>query len=417
MKLSTLVIWGTAGWMLAVTGVFYYLLWLQTASEFHPVEFLAAATGEQLFNAARTSATLLGVGGLGGAALIAYRKQDSTEGTLANERTSALHDRYTTAAEQLGNNESPAIRLAGVYALASLADDWFAQKAEGQRQVCIDLLCAYLRANAHTSDDNEANVREAILSTIKDRTRLTAGGGWHLSRLDLTDLDLTEVTLTGASLLRADISGTNLTRATLNRVTFTAGREPRDLFGEEIEQSMQSRRTTPPPRGPVRSKRIVQATLFGADFTGAKLQFAGFAEATRLNGAKFVDADLRGADLTLTMLAETTFSNAVLTGTTLEGARISSPSLTAGNTSADFSNADLTGANLRYAEIGFADFTGARLNGTDLRFTTLEHAILTEIEHNEHTMWPEQFTPPASVESKHKRPLPLSHAYGVNSLE
>jgi hypothetical protein len=50
-----------------------------------------------------------------------------------------FNERFTTAAGQLGS-ETPAVRLAGVYAMAGLADDW-----TDQRQTCIDVLCAYLR--------------------------------------------------------------------------------------------------------------------------------------------------------------------------------------------------------------------------------------------------------------------------------
>jgi uncharacterized protein YjbI with pentapeptide repeats len=61
--------------------------------------------------------------------------------TRAETREAArlFNERFTTAAGQLGS-ETPAVRLAGVYAMAGLADDW-----ADQRQVCIDVLCAYLR--------------------------------------------------------------------------------------------------------------------------------------------------------------------------------------------------------------------------------------------------------------------------------
>ncbi|WP_328884816.1 hypothetical protein [Streptomyces sp. NBC_00316] len=73
------------------------------------------------------------------AGLYAYRKQLLSEGDAHRADASQLADRYTAAAEQLGH-EQAAVRLAGIYALARLADDW-----EEQRQVCIDVLCAYLR--------------------------------------------------------------------------------------------------------------------------------------------------------------------------------------------------------------------------------------------------------------------------------
>jgi hypothetical protein len=52
--------------------------------------------------------------------------------TLAEQRTRTLNERFATAAEQLGSDK-PAVRLAGVYAMAGLADDW----GENQ-QTCVD---------------------------------------------------------------------------------------------------------------------------------------------------------------------------------------------------------------------------------------------------------------------------------------
>ena len=59
--------------------------------------------------------------------------------TLDGQRTRTWNERFATAAEQLGNDK-PAVRLAGVYSMAGLADDW-----SENRQTCVDVLCAYLR--------------------------------------------------------------------------------------------------------------------------------------------------------------------------------------------------------------------------------------------------------------------------------
>jgi hypothetical protein len=60
--------------------------------------------------------------------------------TLAEQRTRTLNERFATAAGQLGSDKPAAVRLAGAYAMAGLADDW-----EENRQTCVDVLCAYLR--------------------------------------------------------------------------------------------------------------------------------------------------------------------------------------------------------------------------------------------------------------------------------
>ena len=60
--------------------------------------------------------------------------------TLREQHIRTLNERFATATEKLGSDKPPAVRLAGVYAMAGLADDW-----EDNRQTCVDVLCAYLR--------------------------------------------------------------------------------------------------------------------------------------------------------------------------------------------------------------------------------------------------------------------------------
>ncbi|WP_304455812.1 pentapeptide repeat-containing protein [Nocardiopsis sp. YSL2] len=76
------------------------------------------------------------VAGLGGVAflVIAYQRQ-------SGEQTRLFTERFTTAVAQLGEDQ-PAVRLGGVHALAHLADD---APTPGLRQMCVDVLCAYLR--------------------------------------------------------------------------------------------------------------------------------------------------------------------------------------------------------------------------------------------------------------------------------
>lgn len=50
-----------------------------------------------------------------------------------------FNERFTAITAQLGDAQ-PAVRLAGVHAMAGLADDW-----EENRQTCVDVLCGYLR--------------------------------------------------------------------------------------------------------------------------------------------------------------------------------------------------------------------------------------------------------------------------------
>src|SRR6185369_1269436 len=102
--------------------------------------------------------TLSVVAGFGGVVLLAvsYRKQRVAEDEHAlavqraeREVVQKFNERFGSAAEQLAN-ESPAVRLAGVYAMAGLADDW-----ADKRQVCVDVLCGYLRISQERDGETE----------------------------------------------------------------------------------------------------------------------------------------------------------------------------------------------------------------------------------------------------------------------
>ena len=83
-------------------------------------------------------ASVAGAGALV-ALVVAYRRQRVSEASSAHDRTRVFNERFTTIAAQLGDGQ-PAVRLAGVHAMAGLADD----RTEN-RQTCVDVLCAHLR--------------------------------------------------------------------------------------------------------------------------------------------------------------------------------------------------------------------------------------------------------------------------------
>ena len=251
--------------------------------------------GTEWFDAARTTVTLIGIIGLGGAAFLAYRKQLSTESAHVLTETSALRVRYTTCAEQLGNDNF-AIRLAGVYALASLADDWHMFGNDDERQVCIDLLCAYLRTSRKSSsaaapepDPQERQEREvghAIVSVIRDHTIKEGPKDkcWTACRFSLAGADLTFANLGGADLTGAYLRRVNLRFAILEDAT---------LAGANLTNA-----------------NLTNANLTGANLTGADLTDADLTGAV-LRDANLTNANLTGADLT----------DVYLTGAYLGGAR------------------------------------------------------------------------------------------------
>lgn len=178
------------------------------------------------FEAARTAVTMIGVPTAAGAVFVALRtlrlkeRQEhtdrqrlvdaqrvydlsyNTEHTRrANEREVQLRSRYVSAAEQIGNT-SAAVRLAGINAMAQLADDW-----EGQRQACVDVLCAYLRlpqlrVNGELDEADgvvRATVQQLLAIGLRASNRQGEDALWSNVRLDLRGAVLKDFDLKGAS--------------------------------------------------------------------------------------------------------------------------------------------------------------------------------------------------------------------------
>jgi uncharacterized protein YjbI with pentapeptide repeats len=128
--------------------------------------------------------------------------------TLAEQRTRTLNERFATAAEQLGSDR-PAVRLAGVYAMAGLADDW-----DENRQTCIEVLCAYLQLPYEPDPGQDAPERQRLAFQASQKVRHTVirvitahlKGGAAASWQGL-DFDFTGVVFDGGSFAEARFSG------------------------------------------------------------------------------------------------------------------------------------------------------------------------------------------------------------------
>ena len=115
--------------------------------------------------------------------------------TLAEQRTRTLNERFATAADRLGSDKPPAVRLAGVYAMAGLADDW-----EENRQTCIDVLCAYLRMPYDPWPGDEApmpqrlafqanrEARQTVIRVIAAHLKEQAAVPWQCLNFDFTGI-------------------------------------------------------------------------------------------------------------------------------------------------------------------------------------------------------------------------------------
>jgi uncharacterized protein YjbI with pentapeptide repeats len=136
-------------------------------------------------------------------------QRDQLDRTLAEQRTRTLNERFATAAEQLGNYNKPAVRLAGVYAMAGLADDW-----EENRQTCVDVLCAYLRMPYEVDPglgspgpqrlafQADREVRHTLIRVIAAHLSEGASVPWQG-----LDLDFTGVVFDGGDFRGAEFTG------------------------------------------------------------------------------------------------------------------------------------------------------------------------------------------------------------------
>lgn len=155
---------------------------------------------------------LLTAAGIGGvvALVVAYRRQRVHEGGLFVER-------FGAAAKQLGDPD-PAVRIAGAYAMAGVADEG----TPAQLQQCVDVLCGYLRLpyssehgssglferksrsektgweHTHVLRTNDRQVRQTIQSIIAGHLRPGATVGWNNSNVDFHGVHFEDADFGGA---------------------------------------------------------------------------------------------------------------------------------------------------------------------------------------------------------------------------
>ncbi|WP_189595172.1 pentapeptide repeat-containing protein, partial [Nocardia cerradoensis] len=147
------------------------------------------------------------------ALVVAYRKQrDDERGRFAQL--------FGAAAAQLGSADV-AVRIAGAYAMAGVADEF---STGGRRQQCIDVLCGYLRLPYDPSDggthlisrkekrddagveverlyqlrQNDREVRRTIVAVIASRLRRQAEISWSTYNFNFDDAVLEDVNFRGA---------------------------------------------------------------------------------------------------------------------------------------------------------------------------------------------------------------------------
>jgi uncharacterized protein YjbI with pentapeptide repeats len=288
----------------------------------------------------------------------------SAQEELEHERVRLFNERFATASELLGRME-PASRLAGVHAMAGLADDW-----GERRQTCIDVLCAYLRMPyqpepAETAPPKkrlswQANreVRHTVIRVIRDHLQEAVSGS--ATSWEGCNFDFTGTVFDGGS-----FSGARFTGGTVN-FSFAA------FTGDAI-----AARSTDPT--------LVSVDFTGAQFNGATVHFThtkftdgevDFSRARFSGGTvhfthaefdgsavDFSQAQFTGSTVTFGLArltdGEVDFSDAEFAGGTVDFG----PSFFAGS-EVDFSRARFTG--------GTVDFGGVRFSSSEVDFTAAE---------------------------------------------
>ncbi|HEY5852532.1 MAG TPA: pentapeptide repeat-containing protein [Aldersonia sp.] len=321
------------------------------------------AVGEGLSTAQGTIigaslAVLAAVVALLGVLITRHQTGKHFTGSQRAAREQLLRDRYSQTAAQLGSDSS-AIRLAGVYAIASLADDWRDFGNDDERQVCVNVLCAYLRTPpspsrakdlmaAEAADHREQQVRDTAVAVIRSRAQAaregSAAGKWSGLSFDLTGADLSQVDLTGVDLTGATLKNAHLTDAKLGD-TKLGGAE---LGGADLS------------RASLGHAHLAGANLDGTDLSDAYLRHANLTDAT-LNAADILATKLMHADLTRADLRSAKLLHANLSGATLRDTK------------------------LDHAKLDGTDLTGATLGGT---------TDVSRANWEEEPIWPTGFTPP-----------------------
>lgn len=306
------------------------------------------------FNLLKVAFAVAAGAGAAVALVTSYRRQRFIEIAESREREGAdreqgrlLNERFTIAASQLGH-EAAAVRLAGVYAMASLADDW-----PQQRQTCADVLCAYLRmpydpepANDAPASERQAfhaerEVRHTVIRVITahlqvNTARTATLGDWR----DL-DLDFTGVVFDGGSFTGAHFCADHVRFARAKFVGYVDFIET-DFAGGTVSFAG------------ARFEKLVR--FAGTRFSGGRVTFsdARFADGT----VNFARAEFAGGVVSFNHAwfvgGDVSFSRAKVSGGTVA---FSQAMFIKGDV--DFIDTEFAGGTVSFSD---AKFEGSRLN-------------------------------------------------------
>ena len=290
------------------------------------------------------------------------KQGEQLDRTLAEQRTRTLNERFDTVAAQLGSDKPPAVRLAAVYAMAGLADDW-----QNQRQMCVDVLCAYLRMPYEPGPGDDAPVEKRLAFQASREVRHTVirvitahlNGTAHVSWCGL-NFDFAGAVFDGGDFRGAKLSGGTVS---FTGAEFSGGTV--NFAGAEFSGG------TVNFTGAKFSGAGVN--FFLAKFTGAIVDFAG----AKISGGTvgFGHAGFSGGTVNFSSAkfsgAAVHFFHSKFTG--------ESPKFTGADTSGGtvfFHATEFSGGTVNFSRAEFSsetvDFTGAEFSGGTVSFTGAE---------------------------------------------
>ncbi|WP_378732274.1 pentapeptide repeat-containing protein [Nocardia brasiliensis] len=322
---------------LGIAALTWWLLWLAFGAK--------AETPNQLDLTKIALAVAAGVGGAA-ALVVAYRRQrDLERGRFA--------ELFGAASQQLGDADV-AVRIAGVYAMAGLADEF---RLPSRRQQCVDVLCGYLRlpydpvaganhlvSQAETVDEsglkvervyqfrqNDREVRRTIVKVIADHLERSADVSWSdceftFNNAVIERADFRHAVFLGqrTSFARAVFIG----RSTFEHATFAGPhvtfREAKFEGGPALFDHARFGSTRPEKIERAGSGTTFDGATFDCSVSFEKATFVG--PRTTFNGARCTGARTSFQD-TKFHAELTSFENATLDGQHLAftGAEITSP--------------------------------------------------------------------------------------------
>jgi uncharacterized protein YjbI with pentapeptide repeats len=337
--------------------VFGWFWWNVVPTLYAPTESNAVAT-------TRTGllAGLVGIGAIG-TLWLNNRTYRVAARTFNLTERGQLTERFIKANELLGEENSTAMKLGGIYALQQLGAD---TGHSSDQAAVVEVLSAFVRLNfsidvepdewMHGYDPQDAKRGKPgaeILAAVSVLAQLPNRRG--VMRADFTGVDLGQADLSDARFQGGDLHGVSLRKAGLYRARLGG----MNLRGADLR--FIDARFSNFKKAQLQDTKLRKAVLKGADLQGAKLRRAGLTYSS-LQQANFQYADLR----------ETKLFEAVLIDADLRGARLDG---------ADFEEVTLRGANIRYTDLrAVRNLTQHQIDSAKGNATTRLPANLTRPE-------------------------------------